>query len=330
MLERQIVFEGLGRVAVHATEPPGTPGVGEAVIVPAYVGICGSDLHVLHGRHPWIRPPLVTGHEIAAVVESVGDAAGALCAGDHVVLNPLVPCGTCRRCRAGAFNRCEAARVIGFRLPGAARTRLVVPARQLHAVPADLPLAQACLVEPLAVGVHAAGLWDDLDDVLIIGGGTIGLCVLLALRARGAGRVTVCEPVASKRELALRLGATETTAPEALGATPRYTAAFDCVAAQPTLDTAFRAVLAGGAVITVGVPAEAASLPLPRMQRFEISLLGSGMYLPADIDAAVALIASGRIDVTPLISVVRPLDDAPAAYAEARRADSVKILIRMS
>ena len=327
---REIVFNDLNSVAVETAEDPGEPGPGQALIAPAFLGICGSDLHVLHGRHPWIRPPLVTGHETAAIVERVGPGVTRVAAGDHVVVDPLVPCGVCRRCRRGSFNTCESAQVIGFRLPGVARTRLVIGEAQLHRVPEDLALQHACLVEPLTVGVHAASLWDDLEDVLVIGGGTIGLCVLLALRARGAERVSVVEPVASKRALAARLGAARTLAPDEAEATPRHTACFDCVAAQGTMDLACGAALSGGAVITVGVPAGALRLPLPRMQRFEIRLLGSGMYVGADIETAIELLAKGRLDAASLITSVRPLAEAVDAYAEAQAPDSVKVLVEMS
>lgn len=326
---RQIVFDRLGRVAVESLPgPQAPPGPDEALIAPAFLGICGTDLHVLHGKHPWVRPPLVTGHEAAGTVLGVGACVRAIAAGDRVVLNPLVSCGACRPCRRGAFNHCENAKVIGFRLPGAGRSRLAVPAAQLHRVPAALDLDLACLAEPLAVGVHAASLFDDLEDVLVVGGGTIGLCVLLALRARGAGRVTVVEPAAGKRALARHLGAAATLTPDEAPGGP-YTATFDCVAAQSTIDRACAATLTGGAVVIVGVPSGPRSFPLPRMQRFEIGVLGSGMYLGRDIEAALALLAAGAIDARALISGVLPLEEAPAAYARAERTDSVKILIRM-
>ena len=327
---RQIAFESLGRVAVHEAPPPPEPGEGDVLLRPGYIGICGTDLHVLHGKHPWVQPPLVTGHEMAGIVERIGPGVDDLAPGDAVVLDPLVPCGHCRRCRRGSFNTCENAKVIGFRLPGAAQTALIAPRRQLHRVPAGLSLQRAVLAEPLAVGVHAATLWRDLEDVLVIGGGTIGLCVLAALKARGAAQVTVIEPVASKRALALRLGATEAAAPSLIEPKPRFTATFDVVATQPTLDLAGAATLSGGAIVVVGVAPGSMALPLPRMQRFEIALRGSGMYLGHDIEEALRLLAVDAVDADAFITGIRILDEAAAAYAEAERPDSVKTLIRMT
>ncbi len=213
---------------------------------------------------------------------------------------------------------------------GAAQTSFLVSRKQLHRVPDGLPLDHAVLAEPLAVGVHAAGLWDDLEDVPVIGGGIIGLCLLAALKARGAGRVTVIGPVASKRARALRLGAAEAVAPGALAPIPRFTACFDIVAAQATADLAGAAVLSGGAVAMMGVASGPLRFDTPRMQRFEITLKGSGMYLGADIAEALRLLAAGAVDPTVFVTGIRPLDEAVAAYADAELPDNVKTLIRMS
>jgi threonine dehydrogenase-like Zn-dependent dehydrogenase len=192
-------------------------------------------------------------------------------------------------------------------------------------------MEKACLLEPLTVGVHAASLYDDLEDVLVVGGGTIGLCVLLALRARGAGRISLIEPVASKRDLAKRLGAAEVFSPDQAQVTPRYTACFECVGGQRTFDIASGSTLSGGGVVVIGVSPGPVSVPMPRMQRFEIRIQGSGMYLDRDMKRAIALMASGVVDVAPLISMVRPLDEAPEAYAAAAQAGNmVKVLVRMN
>lgn len=323
---RAIAFPALGEVALVDRPEPDAPQADEVLVESTWLGICGSDLHVLHGRHPFIRPPVITGHEWAGKVLAAGPDA-AFAAGERVVINPLVTCGTCRACRAGRFNHCEQAKVMGFRMPGTSQTRFLTTARQLHRLPAELDGGLSTLAEPIAVGIHAAARASDLENVQVIGGGTIGLCVLLALKAAGAGAITVVEPREKKRALARRLGAVDAIAPEAMGETARYTAVFDCVANQTTLDAACRQCIGGGTVVVVGVADAARQFPLPRLQRFEIDLVGSGMYLPADIDQAIRALADGSIDAAPLISGVRPLDAAPAAYQEATQPDTVKILI---
>lgn len=329
MLVEQITFTGLNQVAVTSAEMSDALGQGQVLVAPTHVGICGSDLAVLDGRHPWTKPPVVTGHEVAAVVLDVGPGVSRVETGDRVVINPLHTCGVCPRCRQGAVNRCESAAVRGYRIPGAGVTRLVVTERELHRVPAHVPPEQACLAEPLAAAWHAATRAGDLAEVAVVGGGSIGQLVLGALRHRGAGRITVVEPDPGKRDLSLARGAVAAFAPERISAEARFTATFDCVSHQSTLDWSGRATIAGGTVVAVGVPAESVTIPLPRMQRYEIALLGSGLYVPAELDTAVDLIASKSVDVADLISGIYPLDRIGDAYARARAVDSVKVLVAM-
>lgn len=325
---RAIAFPDIGAVELVDKPGPEAPKDSEVLVGSAYLGICGSDLHVLHGRHPFIRPPVITGHEWVGTVLAAGPGAGYE-AGERVVINPLVTCGNCRACTAGRLNHCEKAKVMGFRIPGVAQTRFLTAARQLHRIPDGLDLRLAVLAEPVAVGVHAAKRAHDLEHVLVIGGGSIGLCVLLALKAAGAGEVTVVEPQAGKRAIARALGASNTLPPEEMEQVASYTAVFDCVASQATLDAGCRQCVGGGTVVVVGVAEGARHVPLPRLQRFEIDLVGTGMYVPIDIDQAIRALANGSIDAAPLISGVRPLAAAPAAFDEAMEPDNVKILIDM-
>jgi len=326
----QITFTAIGQVAVTQAGPPGGPGEGQVLLAASHVGICGSDLAVLDGHHPWTRPPVVTGHEVTGLVEATGPGVRGLAVGDRVVLNPLRGCGACPRCRQGAVNQCESGAVRGYRLPGAAVTRLLVDAAELLPVPPAVPGEQACLAEPLAAAWHAATRTGDLADVAVIGAGSIGQLVLSSLRHRGAGRITVIEPEPGKRELALDRGADEAASPGGPPGPPRFTAVFDCVSRPATLDWAVQATLAGGAVVTVGVPAGPVTLPLPRTQRFEIALLGSGLYTPAELATAIDLIATGTVQAGPLISGVFPLAQVAQAYALAQDPRSVKVIVAMA
>ena len=301
----------------------------DVLIAPAFVGICGTDLHVLHGRHA-VQPPLVIGHEMAGTVLVPGLGARDLQPGDHVALNPVRPCGECPRCRRGKPNICDRAQIIGFRLPGAAQTAMLVPRSQLHLVPAGVPLRHAALAEPLSVAVHAVGRVPELDDVLVIGGGTVGLCIAAVLRASGAGSVTLIEPVAAKRDLALRLGVTQALPPGALDETGRFTGCLDVVASQATLDLAASACASGGTVVMVGTAHGPAAIDLHRLQRYEIALQGSSIFLDADMRRALHLLATSAVDADLLITGVRPIDEAAAAYADAEQPGNVKTLIAMA
>jgi 2-desacetyl-2-hydroxyethyl bacteriochlorophyllide A dehydrogenase len=325
----QITFTAIGQVAVTQADPPGEPGPGQLLVATSHVGICGSDLAVLGGHHPWTKPPVVTGHEITGRVAATGPGVRRLRPGEQVVLNPLRGCGSCARCRQGAVNQCESGAVRGYRLPGAAVTQLLVDQAELLPVPAGVPAAQACLAEPLAAAWHAATRADELDDVAVIGAGSIGQLVLSCLRHLGAGRITVIEPEPGKRALARGRGADEVAAPGGRPARPRFTAVYDCVSQPGTVDWATQAAMAGGSVVTVGVPAGPVPLPLPRTQRFEVALLGSGLYTPGELATAIELIGSGRVDVGPLISDTFPLSQAVQAYARAAEPASVKVVVAM-
>ena len=325
---RQIFFAEAGRVVVRDAPAPPPPGRGQVILHPAYVGICGTDLLVLHGRHA-VSPPLVIGHEVAGIVGQVGAGVEDLAPGDRVALNPVTPCGECPRCRRGAFNICDRAQVIGFRLPGAAQTALTVPARQLHRLPEALRLDQAAMAEPMAVAVHAVATLPDLEKVLVIGGGTIGLCIVSVLTARGAGHITLVEPVAAKRELARTLGVAEAVEPGKPPPAASFTGCFDVVANQTTMDLAEGSCMSGGTIVAVGSAPGPCTFNLPRLQRYEITLRGSSIFRDADMAEALRLLGSRAVDAGALITGIRELDEAAEAYADAMRPVNVKTLIHI-
>jgi threonine dehydrogenase-like Zn-dependent dehydrogenase len=302
----------------------------EVRIAPAYLGVCGSDLHVLAGGHPFAKPPIVTGHEISAVVTEVGTAVANIAVGDHVVVDPIMACMKCRACRSKRYNLCEPPQVAGFRAPGFGRSSHVVPARNIHIAPKSLPLKVLAFAEPAACAHHCVNRLpvDAREIVLVIGAGTIGLSVVQALRILGAGQVTVIEPDERKRQLALKLGAHRAMAPGELAADERFTGVIDIVTSQATISEACTKVFAGGTVICMGVPNGPREIPLPSMQRFERDLLSTGMYVPDDFDAVIAWLADGRFDTSELITDVVPVQDAPLAYAKAKETASIKVLIK--
>lgn len=332
MIVKEVRFTGIDQVHVVDVEEELNPGPDELLVAPLRVGICGSDLHLLHGKHPFMKPPVVTGHEMVGEVISAGEGHQRL-VGHRVLVNPLVVPQRPVRDWRGTVNYQEDAKVMGFRLPGLARTRCIVPAAQAHLIPSALDPSTAVFAEPLAAGLHAVRRpGGRLDDVLILGGGTIGLCVLLGARALGARSITLIEPMAGKRDVARRLGADRALAPDdpAVPGLSGFGASFDCVSAPGTLKAAIDATVGGGAVVAVGVPRELSwDIPLARMQRFEIDLLGSGMYTRDDVDDAIARLSTGEIDVAPLLSATFPLSAAADAYRAAAEPETIKTLLEI-
>lgn len=323
----QVVLGADARVHVEPSPEVALTSPDGVLVAPVHMGICGSDVHVLHGRHPFARPPVVTGHEVVARVLETGEGVHRVAPGDTVVVNPLVWCGSCGRCRAGAVNQCAEAKVRGFRVPGLARARVEVAERYCHRVPDGTPARVAVLAEPLAVAWHATARGGRLDRVLVVGAGPVGLAVVRALHWRGAGDVTVVEPVPGKRETALRLGAARAVAPGELPQGFEVDTSFDCVASDPTLHTAGTVTVPGGTIVVVGVPDGMRSLPLPRLQRWEIDVRGTGLYVGSDIDTVLDLLAADQEAVGRLVTAEFPVRQAAAAFAAAEEPEHIKVLV---
>ena len=184
------------------------PGVGEVLVAVRHAGICGSDMHILHGTNPFARYPRVIGHEMAGVVEGVGDDVTSCRSGDHVVVDPVLACGHCHPCRIGRPNMCARLEFLGVHRDGGFRDRLAVTQRNAIPVSAVLPLEVAALAEPLSVAANVlsrTGCTAE-DTVLIYGAGTVGITVLQVARMFGA-RCIVADPDVARLERAEAFGA---------------------------------------------------------------------------------------------------------------------------
>ena len=153
---RQLVIESPGRVVV-ADVPVPSPAAGEALVRTRVAGICGSDLHCLAGEHPFVSLPVVPGHEVAGVVEALGEGVEGVSLGDRVLVEPTLVCGRCPRCTSGRYNLCERLAVLGCQTTGAMAEMFTVPAGRLHRIPDDLDDTLAALVEPLATATLERG-----------------------------------------------------------------------------------------------------------------------------------------------------------------------------
>jgi 2-desacetyl-2-hydroxyethyl bacteriochlorophyllide A dehydrogenase len=301
-------------------------------------GICGSDVHAAHGRHPFVPLPYLPGHEVAGVVAAVGDST-TIGIGQRVVAEPILFCGSCKYCRDGRYNLCRTMEFFGCTAPtGGMAEYFVLPEHRLHAVPASLGDLQAALIEPLSTPVHAVRLaGPDLTgkSVAILGAGTIGLLTLAAALSRGAASVAVTDPLAAKRELALRLGAGsvhDATAPDVvqevrdvLGESADVV--FDCVAVQATVDQAIAMALKGGTVVIIGVPAAPVTVPLPQIQDLQVRIQGSATYVREDYLEAIRLLEAGVVRAQDMITAQYPIGHAAAAFAEASSGRQVKVVL---
>jgi 2-desacetyl-2-hydroxyethyl bacteriochlorophyllide A dehydrogenase len=326
-----------GRIAVEAADVP-SPGPGEALVRTLAAGVCGSDLHAAHGRHPFVALPYRPGHEVVGIIESLDASVEGFALGDRVIVEPDLPCWTCKMCTTGRENLCENLQFFGCGYPqGGMADYFTLAARRLHAVPESLDDHTAALIEPLSTPVHAVRLAGDVAgrSVAVLGAGTIGLFTLAVLRAHGAGTVVVTDPNPGKRARASALGADAVVDARSSDVTGEVRSVlggsadvvFDCVAIQSSLDQAIAMADKGGTVVVVGVPAAAVTVPLPIIQDHQIRIQGSATYLPVDYAESTSLLSQGTVRKADFVTATRPLEAVAEAFELASSGQHVKVLV---
>jgi L-iditol 2-dehydrogenase len=308
-------------------------------------GICGSDVHGYDGSTGRRIPPLVMGHEAAGVIEEVGAEVRGFEPGDRVTFDSTVYCGTCEYCRAGRVNLCNNRQVLGvscgeYRRHGAFAEFVAVPSRIVYKLPAGLPLEHAALIEAVSVAVHAVKRSppSPSDDVLVVGSGMIGLLVIQVLRHAGCQRLIAIDVDDGRLQLARKLGATDTVNAKSEDAVARVmhltdgrgvAAAWEAVGTSGTVQTAIQCVRKGGSVTLVGNLAPQIDIPLQAVVTRELTLYGS-CASSGEYPECIELMASGAVDVTPLISAEIALDEAPAWFKRlyAREPGLMKVVIK--
>ncbi|MGB4137859.1 MAG: alcohol dehydrogenase catalytic domain-containing protein, partial [Microbacterium sp.] len=334
---RRVVVD-IDGIRVDQVDEP-RPATGEVRVRTVVSGVCGSDTHAAHGRHPFIDLPYHPGHEVVGIVDELGADVTGFAVGDRVTVEPTLPCGDCKMCRTGRSNICENLDFFGCGHPqGGMADSFTIRADRLHAIPAEFSDAQAAMVEPLSTPTHAVDLAGGVTGkaVAIIGAGTIGLLELLACRAAGAAAIVVTDPLPGKRERALALGATaavDSAEPDLVGAMraalgESADVVFDCVAVQPTVETAVALAGKGGTVMIVGVPSAPVTVPLPVIQDRQIAVRGSATYMASDFAAAIETIRTFPDEIESLVTLQLPLDRVAEAFDAATSGEHVKVLVR--
>ena len=324
-------------VVIHAphdlrVEPMPLPDAGadDVTVRIAAGGICGSDLHYYHNGGfgtVRLREPMVLGHEVAGVVESVGSAVDGLRSGDRVAVSPSLPCGSCRYCQRGLQQHCLDMRFYGsaMRFPhvqGAFRQRLVAKASQCHKIADGLSLGEAAMAEPLAVCLHAVRRAGPLlgARVLVTGSGPIGALCILAARRAGAAEIVATDvaeaPLAMARKVGANAAMNVAETPDALDPWKRDKGAFDVLFEASgnarALVQALDVVRPGGVIVQVGLGG-IVDLPINTIVAKEIELRGTFRF-HEEYALAVSLLGQGLIDVKPLITETLPFSRAEEAF----------------
>lgn len=319
--------------------PPAGPG--EVLVDVAAVGICGSDVHLFRGEHPYRVFPMVYGHEIAGRVAEVGAGVAGIEAGTAVVVEPLIACGHCYPCRQERQNCCVELQVIGVHRDGGLQGSVAVPAERVFAVPADLDPHIAALCEPFSIGMQAVGRGEigDGDRVVILGAGPIGLTVLAIARSRGAS-VAVVDLLPGRLEHAARLGADllidgsrEDVPAAVLGFTAGEGASVivEATGSRKAMESTVDLVAAGGRIVMVGLTTQPVTFPGLEFTRKELTIVGSRNNAGRFGDA-VRFVVEHRDDVAGMVTQRFPLHEVGDAFrlAEGNSAEVCKVVVQVS
>jgi L-iditol 2-dehydrogenase len=297
----------------------------EVLIQVKRIGVCGSDIHVFHGLHPFTSYPVVQGHEVSGVIAEVGQQVEGLTKADKVVFMPQVTCGACYPCQHGMYHICDNLKVMGFQTNGAAQEYFPVRADMVLKLPETVSLDHAALVEPVSVAVHALSRFGDVAglNVLVLGAGTIGNLVAQVAVASGAKKVVITDISAYKLEKARQCGLEFVVNPEQENLDQVIQNTFgpdkadlilECVGVQDTITQAITSARKGSTIIVVGVFGKKPLVDLGLVQDRELSLVGTLMYQKKDYEGTIELVAGGKLHLDQMITHRFAFEDYLCAY----------------
>lgn len=336
---KAIVLQEPGRFALEELPVPRAED-GHVVVRVRAVGICGSDLHAYNGAQPFFEYPQVPGHEICGIVHELPGRAGDLQPGDHVVIDPTIPCGRCYACGIGRYNCCPNLRVIGVHTSGGLAEFVSVPQQNVYSLPHDIPFEVGALVEPLAVGVQAneRGRISEGETVVIIGAGMIGLAVLMVARARGA-RTLIADMRAARLEKAVQIRADAVVdvreadlADEVRDFTGGEGAnvVVEAVGSVETVRSALDLVSPGGRIVILGLCPDSVPLPVTLLVRKETELIASRLNAGRFPDV-IGMLIDGRLAPAPVITHRVSLEEVDPTFRMLSAPDSsaVKAIVEL-
>ena len=299
------------------------PGPGEVLVRVQRAGICGSDIHILHGSNPFARYPRVIGHEFAGHVVEVGTGVDAFAAGDPVVIDPVLSCGHCYACRIGRSNVCGNLEVLGVHRDGGFRDHVVVAASNCVKIPAGLPIDVATLAEPFAVAANVlsrTGIGAE-DTVLIYGAGTVGLTVLQVARLYGA-RCIVSDPDAARLDRARFYGAAVVVDPRAVSVPDAVrdendglgpTVVIDGAGIPALIEEACRVASPAGRIGLLGFSPMPCNVSQQEIVKKELAVVGSRLnrrFIPQ----VVEWLSEGRLQPAGMVTQTFAAREARAAF----------------
>ncbi|MFC2117066.1 zinc-binding dehydrogenase [Bacteroidota bacterium] len=322
---RQAVLTQPGVIEFFEVDQPGNLKEDEILLKIQKIGVCGTDIHVYHGKHPFVSYPLIQGHEFSAIVEAVGNCVTKVRPGDRATARPQIVCGICAQCLKGDYNICDKLKVQGFQAAGVAQDYFITNEERIVLFPESMTFDQGALIEPAAVGAHSTLKAKEIKNknIVVLGAGTIGNFVSQFAQARGARKVLICDISDFRISVAKECGIEYASNPLRESLAKAYSRvfgeegfdiAFEAVGVEETMDAAIQNINKGGEIIVLGVFGERPRIDMSVLGDRELKLTGSLMYKHDDYEEAVNYISSGKIKTGPLVTKHVPFSRYDEAY----------------
>lgn len=331
-----------GVIEHRETEEPGKLKDNEILLRIKRIGVCGSDIHVYHGKHPATPYPVVQGHEYSAIVEAIGSKVKKVKPGMKATARPQIVCGECGPCKRGQYNACQKLKVQGFQAPGVAQDLFVVTEDNIIEIPVSMSFEQGAMIEPAAVGAHSTNRASGLKgkNVVVSGAGTIGNLVAQFAKARGAAKVLITDISDYRLKIARECGIEGTLNVKDVSfekgiksyfGNEGFQVGFEAAGVQSSLDVLMQFIEKGGEVVILGVYSQNPVVNMYYLGEHELNVFGSMMYRHEDYESAVEMIASGKIITAPLLTKSFPFSKYLDAYKfiEEQGDRSMKVMIEL-
>ena len=337
MLQQVMVSPGV--IEFNQIEKP-RPAKGQVLLRMTHIGICGSDIHVYHGKHPFTSYPITQGHEVAGEVAELGEGVDGLKIGQKATIQPQVVCDKCHPCLSGKYNLCEELKVMGFQTTGAASHFFAVDSSKVTALPDEISLAEGSMIEPLAVGVHAVNQAGGAKgkNVIVLGAGPIGNLLAQVARGMGAQKVMITDisdfRLKKAAECNIDICVNTNTMDLAKEIATHFgpdkaDVIFECAGNNITIGQAITHARKGSTIVVVAVFDGLATVDLALANDKELCLNNTMMYRNEDYIDAIELVKTKKVKLTPLITRHFPFCEFKSAYEfiDANRETTMKVII---
>ena len=306
------------------------------------IGICGSDIHVYHGEHPFTSYPVTQGHEVSGEIVELGQNVSEFYVGQKVTIEPQVYCGKCHPCRHGKYNLCEELKVMGFQTTGTASEYFAVDASKVTPIPQEMSFEEGAMIEPLAVAVHAVKQVGDVTgmNIAVLGAGPIGNLVAQTAKGMGASKVMITDISDLRLEKAKECGVDVCVNTknkdfgeamvEAFGP-DKADVIYDCAGNNITMGQAIKYARKGSIIVLVAVFAGMAQIDLAVANDHELDIKSTMMYRHDDYLDSIRLVDEGKVHLKPLISKTFPFKEYLKAYQyiDENRETTMKVIINV-